>query len=89
MSLPLGCIEKLEITDDPSRMVVFSYAQEQDIKQVDFDRDQVGAALILYCKNKEIPLPYDGVKILKKDGDCLAMMVNLDPKPKRSANGSS
>jgi hypothetical protein len=85
--LPQGNIEKVEITDDPGQIVIFSYAHEDGTKKVEFDRDQVGAALILYCKNKKIPLPYDGVKVLKKDGGRLAMMINLDQNSKRSANG--
>ena len=80
--LPQRRIEKVEITDDPEHIVTFHYPpnEGEKTKTVTFDRDKVGAALILYCKNEKIPLPYDGVKILKSEKPNLAMMINLDEK---------
>ncbi|MEQ8193078.1 MAG: hypothetical protein RIB59_01175 [Rhodospirillales bacterium] len=87
-SLPQANIETVEITDDPGRIVTFTYAQDNGAKTVEFDRDQVGAALILYCKNQEIPLPRAGMKVLKKEGESLAMMISLDLEKKRGGNNS-
>lgn len=40
--------------------------------------EQIGAALILYCKKTRVPLPKGGTKSLQRDGPGIAMEITLD-----------
>lgn len=75
-----GCIVDVHIEDDPIISVlielkVFEQTKTVRIKQT---AKEVGAALVMYCLNNNIPVPTKAVRYLKKTGDKLALYLSLD-----------
>lgn len=79
INLPQAAIQDLEIGEDPDAAVTlkFDTMDPQDIKEVKLSRDQMGAALIRYCGEQKIPIPRNGQKVLKIEGDVIALMINI------------
>lgn len=84
--MPQANIEDVIIDKDPNHMVTlkFSVNNPSDRSVIPLSSDQMGAAIIRYCKEQRIPLPKKGKKILRCEGDGLAMMVNVQYEPART-----
>ncbi len=77
--LPQAAIHDLEVGEDHNAAVTikFDTMDPQDIKEVRLSRDQMGAALIRYCGEQKIPIPRNGQKVLKIEGQEIALMINI------------
>lgn len=84
MQLPLisGSIIRFSIEDTPhhrAELVVMPDSGPPEVVTV-FENEVLAAALILFCRDRKIPLPADGEKSLQKIGSNLAMIVSRNPK---------
>ncbi|MBL6933367.1 MAG: hypothetical protein ISR45_10495 [Rhodospirillales bacterium] len=86
VNIPHVPIDEVYVSDKDESVLTlkFSSVDVHDAKTVPLSREQVGAALIKYCSSNNIPLPRTAQKILKVEGQEVAMMVNVqwDTKPK-------
>ncbi|MEE8394265.1 MAG: hypothetical protein V3R66_07960 [Rhodospirillales bacterium] len=81
--VPQAAISDIEIGEDPAAAVTlkFDTLDVNDVKEVRLNRDQMGAALIRYCGEQKIPIPRRGQKILKIEGEEIALMINIHWAP--------
>ena len=79
VNMPHSPIDQLIVSDSDDSVIslCFTTNDVNDPKKVSLSRDQVGAALIKYCSNNQIPIPRMGQKILKVDGQEISMMVSV------------
>jgi len=52
-------------------------------KALIFGKEQISAAIILYCRNHSIPLPRTSRKVIAKGKDTVTMMINMRWPPKK------
>lgn len=62
---------------EPAVKLVFAGDRPGTYKEVALGMPEVAAALIRYCREAKVPLPKHGKKILKSEGEGIAMMVNV------------
>ena len=77
--LPQDEIIKVELTglpDNPIRLQYSTMAQSGTM-EVSLSRDQFGAALIIYCRQRRIPIPRSGEKNVKINGSEVALLVHV------------
>ena len=82
--LPAARIEHVAVAKAGGVTATFVYAPSDDHSPdpIEFDETNVAAAIILYCRTREIPLPRGGRKILTPFEDSVAMLVQSDhPDP--------
>lgn len=77
--MPQANIEDIIIDSDPNHMVTLKFSVNSPTERsiVPLSQDQMGAAIIRYCREKHIPLPKTGKKLLRVEGKGLAMMINI------------
>lgn len=81
--LPDGTCEAVNF--DPSKEPALSMtfrSLSQGPVNIAFQKAEVGAALILYCREQQIPLPKSASKGIERDGAALALVVHHDWAPK-------
>lgn len=77
-TLPKGRIERLQVSKTPEAMVILHFDVENaNGSEVVLSREAVGAALIRYCMQNDIPLPRSAGKGVQPDGDGIALMCNF------------
>ncbi len=78
---PRAPIEKIEIlADDQSGVAVHFGAVEEagpKIKSLAFDREEVAAALIDYCRINKNPMSRAAKKVLEKDPDGIVILEKM------------
>ena len=58
--------------------IIFMRDGTEEAKTVEFNKNDVAAALILYCNSQQIPLPRDAKKSVTPIEDSVGMIVKLD-----------
>ena len=78
-ALPAGVVEGCDIVAAPDTQVEISIRDDAsgEIKKVPISAEQIGAAMINYCRKVNVPLPRDGKKSLLVSGDNLVLVVNV------------
>ncbi|MEE2746410.1 MAG: hypothetical protein VX617_05965 [Pseudomonadota bacterium] len=78
--LPNATIEKVEVVDAEGVTAKVHYSPEasEAAKVVDFDETNLAAALILFCRTFQIPLPREAKKVLVPTENAVAMIVQLE-----------
>ena len=77
--LPPGVVEACEIIATPDTHVEISIRDDSTgtLNKVPVPAEQIGAAMINYCRKVSVPLPRDGKKSLLVSGDNLVLVVNV------------
>ncbi|MBT4769524.1 MAG: hypothetical protein HOO00_03225 [Rhodospirillaceae bacterium] len=68
----------IQKTPDRGISLKFNFDDPEVEKEVILYQDEIGAALIMQCKVKEIPLPRSASKSLEADGDSINLVVAMD-----------
>ena len=79
--LPPGSVFKCKVSAEPGVEVALAIAVdgEDRLEHVTFTAKDLGAALVFYCIQHEIPLPARGAtKGLRVYGDSLALIVSIN-----------
>ncbi len=78
MRMPKEGIDKVRFAKEGAG-VTFIYLRSTDgeKREVTFNDQQVGAAMILYCHTRGFPLPRGADKMVKNEGDGISMMMRL------------
>ena len=79
--LPKGKLFRVAAEADPSVHVAMAIAVdgEDRLETFDFQSEEVGASLVMFCMKHNIPLPSrDATKGLQIAGDCVALVVKLN-----------
>ena len=82
--LPAASIERVVIAKTAGITATFVYAplDGNSPSSIEFDETNIAAAIILYCRTRDIPLPRRGRKILTPFDESVAMLVQIDhPDP--------
>ncbi len=79
VAIPQAPLESLQVGDDPEAAITlkFDTMHAADEKEFKLSRDQVGAALIRFCSDHQIPLPRHGQKVLQVQNGAISLMVNI------------
>ena len=79
MILPQDEIVTVELTGLPDNPIKLQYSTilQNGTTEVSLSRDQFGAALIIYCRQRRIPIPKSAEKIVKTDGSEVALLVHV------------
>ena len=85
MRVPAANIDKVDIDDEEDLTITLCFTSDDPAKDKDlvFNKEQIMAGVILYCRNYSIPLPRVGRKVLAKDGNTVTMMINMRWPPKK------
>lgn len=75
--LPRARIEGFAIREDPEEglSLKFKFDDPTVTMNITFNQDEIGAALIIHCKNQRIPLPKDANKSLVRHENSLALQI--------------
>ncbi len=73
-------IRQIELDDGPEvgGVIQLNRALFNGRSTVPLGSDQIGAAMILYCREKKIPLPRRGTKSLEREFDGVALTIRID-----------
>ncbi len=79
MQLPNASLQKLRVHKNDGISVTLHYAPNEDgqARDVEFSEAHVAAAIILFCRVQEIPVPRDALKILSHDKNNIAMTMQV------------
>ena len=70
LDLPVGHAVGCAVTDEPALQATISVQSDRgETALVNVNAEMLAAALILYCINRQIPLPAEADKRLQKVGD--------------------
>jgi hypothetical protein len=80
--LPAGSIASVDFGSGPDIVVKLIIQNDSSgaRHEVAFDTDVVGAALILFCINRKIPLPATAQKKVQRIGDSIGLVMRQDSK---------
>jgi hypothetical protein len=76
MKLPKGMLQSVTFENEQVSLN-FSVISEKGPTRIRLTRDQIAAAIILYCRSLRIPIPKQSQKIVNPDGDGIALLVSL------------
>jgi len=73
-------ITGFDVQESPDKGISlkFNFDDLEESKDIILYQDEIGAALIMQCKVKEIPLPRTASKSLEADGDNINLVVEID-----------
>ncbi|TVR99810.1 MAG: hypothetical protein EA406_02385 [Rhodospirillales bacterium] len=78
-SMPRGRLERIELNKASKTMAVMHFdAGNANDSELLLTPEDVGAALIRFCKQQRIPLPRNARKGVQVEDDGVALMCNLD-----------
>lgn len=82
--LPNATIEKLRLEEKEGITVtiIYSHDESEEAKTVVFEETHVAAAVILFCRTHDIPLPREARKVLVPAESSVAMLVQMDHSDK-------
>ena len=82
--LPNATIESIHVEEKNEISVTIVYAPDgtEEAKTVEFEQTHVAAAVILFCRTHEIPLPREARKVLVPVDNSVAMIVQMDHSDK-------
>ncbi len=77
-----GDVVRVEVRDHPHLHVLLSFSCKEDfarVRQLDVPGDVVLSSILLFCKDRRIPIPQAGAKRLQSLGSqlCLTILLNL------------
>lgn len=77
--LPRARVDGFAISQDPEGRfsLKFKFDDPTITMNITLNQDEIGAAMILYCKNQRIPLPRNANKSLVRHEDSLALQIAL------------
>ncbi len=80
ITLPQAAIEGIVIGMEHDSAVTLNFTRDDPAipNDVTLSREEVGAALIRYCRDNKIPLPRRAPKILQPGEDSLSLFVKMD-----------
>jgi len=80
-SLPIGQTRQIRLTVEVGVTASLEIVEDRNdrVHQIFIDTDQIVSALILYCKDAEVPLPLHSTKVLQIVGSnvCLFICKNM------------
>lgn len=77
--LPAGAVKRLDVGAEPGISVALTIETDDGrVKSLQFDRDQVGGALTLYCLESHIPLPRKSQRGLREIDGTLVLTVTSE-----------
>ncbi len=81
--LPNANIEhiKVEKADGVKATIIYARLADEEPKTVEFDETNVAAAIFLYCRTHNIPLPREARKVIIPEGGSVSMIVQMDHSP--------
>ncbi|MBT4588130.1 MAG: hypothetical protein HON14_00590 [Rhodospirillaceae bacterium] len=79
LHMPNASIQSLLVEKKEGLSVTLHFAatEDGDSRDVEFSEPHVAAAIILFCRVQEIPVPRDAVKVLSHEKNTIAMMMQL------------
>lgn len=87
MRMPKEGIDKVRFGKEGAEVTfIYQRSSEGEKREVTFNDQQVGAAMILYCHTRGFPLPRDAEKIVKGEGDGISMMMRMTHSDDRNKN---
>ena len=77
MRLPKATIQSLEVYEKEgiSARLKFPSSEEGNAREVEFSEAHLAAAIILYCRVQDIPVPRDARKVLSHQDNSIAMTM--------------
>lgn len=77
--LPQDDLVGIELTGNADHPLRLEYvtATRTGLSNLSLSRDQLGAALILYCRKRHIPVPRTAEKNVKIDGSEVSLLVHV------------
>ena len=85
MRLPKGILKSVTFGPEEQVCLNFSTLADGGPSRIRLTRDQIGAAIIRYCRSLRIPIPRLGQKVVNPDGDGVALLINLQYEKSASA----
>ena len=84
MRLPNANIERVTVGQEEGLNAVleFSPLEDNNPRVVEFSEAHVAAAIILFCRTQEVPLPRDSRKVVVPEADSVAMMMKFEQDEK-------
>lgn len=78
--LPNATIDSISVEGKESVTAKIKYIPQgtEEAKVVDFNANDLAAALILYCSSQKIPLPRDGKKLVVAQDESVGMIIKID-----------
>ena len=78
--LPNATIDKIQLEEKEgiSATIIYRHDESEEAKTVVFEETHVAAAIVLFCRAHEIPLPREARKVLVPADNSVAMIVQLD-----------
>ena len=79
MQMPSSGIQSLLVENNGGVTVTLRFApnDDGDPRDVEFSEAHLAAAIILFCRVQEIPVPRDAVKVLSHKGNEIAMTMQV------------
>ena len=73
-------VVEVALTADPQQPAILHYTTgvQSQVTEIALTRDQLAAALIQYCRNRRIPVPRGGEKLLKVEDGKVVLLVHVD-----------
>jgi hypothetical protein len=78
---PPGNLKKVQIDRDRLSVTIQIDQDSGDIKSVTFDTASVAAALIVYCRDRKIPLPAKSNKEMRLVANRLCFLIRIKGTP--------
>ena len=92
MKMPRSGIENLRVHKEDGISVTLHFApnEDGDARDVKFSEAHLAAAIILFCRVQEIPVPRDARKVLSHDKNTVSMtmQVHYGEQPKVMAEAA-
>lgn len=79
--LPIGSVLGIEFDeedDDVTATIKIGKDEGRDVISVALPTESIAAALIFFCINHKIPLPAHAAKSVKKLGNSVALVININ-----------
>lgn len=82
--LPAGSIAHVDFGTEPEIVVTLTIENDSTgaKHEIAFGTETIGAALILFCINRKIPLPATAQKKVQRVGDTIALTMRQESRPK-------
>ena len=92
MKMPRSGIQNLRVHKEDGIPVTLHFApnEDGDARDVEFSEAHLAAAIILFCRVQEIPVPRDARKVLSHDKNTVSMtmQVHYGEQPKVTAEAA-
>ncbi len=90
--LPNAPISKIQVgTNEDGLSATLKYAPTDDgeSRDIEFSEPHIAAAIILFCRVQDMPLPRDARKVLLSEDNAIAMLMKIEHEDKIMAKPNS